>query len=353
MKIVKYIILILVIFVISLFVLSRVPAIQDRVVTNVIKNVLSNPVSLPDDGLSALVCGSRSPLPSPGRAETCIIIKAGQNLYVVDIGDGSINNLRNWRVDLTPVKAVLFTHLHSDHISDLADLHLNTWVNNPTKTEKLKVYGPEGVEDVVNGFEDAYTLDYQFRNEHHGDKVAPINLAGYDTFTIDLSNPIIIDDNGLKVTAFKVIHDPIEPALGFRFDYKGRSIVISGDTISTENTIKNSINADVLFHEAQANHIVKILENENKKVGNNLAAKIMADIVTYHTTPIEAAEIANQANVKHLVFYHLTPAPRNALMERMFVRGVNDIRKEWTLSDDGTLVILPPNSEKIEITKIN
>ena len=176
-------------------------------------------------------------------------------------------------------------------------------------------------------------------------------MAGYDIFTIDLSNPIIIDDNGLKVTAFKVIHDPIEPALGFRFDYKGRSIVISGDTISTENTIKNSINADVLFHEAQANHIVKILENENKKVGNNLAAKIMADIVTYHTTPVEAAEIANQANVKHLVFYHLTPAPRNTLMERMFVRGVNDIRKEWTLSDDGTLVILPPNSEKIEITK--
>ena len=80
MKIIKYIILILVIFLISLFVLSRVPAIQDRVVTNVIKNVLSNPVSLPDDGLSALVCGSRSPLPSPGRAETCIIIKAGQNL---------------------------------------------------------------------------------------------------------------------------------------------------------------------------------------------------------------------------------------------------------------------------------
>ena len=291
-------------------------------------------------------------IPSPGRAETCIIIKAGQNLYVVDVGDGSINNLRNWRVDLSPVKAVLFTHLHSDHISDLADLHLNTWVNNPTKTEKLKVYGPEGVEDVVNGFEDAYRLDYQFRNEHHGDKVAPLIWLD-TTFTIDLSNPIIIDDNGLKVTAFKVIHDPIEPALGFRFDYKGRSIVISGDTISTENTIKNSINADVLFHEAQANHIVKILENENKKVGNNLAAKIMADIVTYHTTPIEAAEIANQANVKHLVFYHLTPAPRNALMERMFVRGVNDIRKEWTLSDDGTLIILPPNSEKIEITKIN
>ena len=352
MKIIKYIILILVIFLISLFVLSRVPAIQDRVVTNVIKNVLSNPVSLPDDGLSALVCGSRSPLPSPGRAETCIIIKAGQNLYIVDVGDGSISNLRNWGVDLTPVKAVLFTHLHSDHISDLADLHLNTWVNNPTKTEKLKVYGPEGVEDVVNGFEDAYKLDYQFRNEHHGNKVAPLNFAGYETFTIDLSNPIIIDDNGLKVTAFKVIHEPIEPSLGYKFEYKGRSLVITGDTSYAQSVIDNSMNVDVLFHEAQANHMVDVIQKFANENGAPLRAKVMSDIKTYHTTLIEAADIANKANVKKLVFYHLTPAPRNYLTELIFIRGVDEVRKDWTLAKDGTLIVLPANSEDIIVTNM-
>ena len=90
----------------------------------------------------------------------------------------------------------------------------------------MDVYGPEGVELVTQGFEDAYQLDYQYRYEHHGNKIAPKDIAGFNTFTIDLSNPVIIDEDGLKVTAFKVTHDPVVPALGFRFDYKGRSIVI-------------------------------------------------------------------------------------------------------------------------------
>lgn len=329
------------------------PFVQDRIVTSVIKNTFANPFSFPDDALTALVCGTRSPLPSEGRAETCILIKAGENLFIIDVGDGSVNNLRNWRVDLSSVKAVIFSHLHSDHISDLADLHLYTWINNPSKSEKLIVYGPEGVEQVTKGFQEAYKLDFKYRYEHHGNDVAPIDLAGYEPITINLQNPVIIDDKDLKVTAFKVIHDPVEPSLGFRFEYKGRSIVISGDTIFTENTIKNSMNADVLFHEAQANHMVKILEEENRKAGNLMVSKIMQDVLDYHTTPVEAAEIANKANVKHLVFYHLNPAPRNSIMENMFVRGVNDIRRDWTLSKDGTMVILPFNSDKIEITKIN
>ena len=353
MKIIKYLIFIIAILVIGVLILIRVPSIQDRIATRVIKNTLTNPLSIPDDALTALVCGSRSPIPSPNRAETCILIKAGENLYIVDVGDGSISNLRNWRVDINKVKAVLLTHLHSDHISDLADLHLNSWIMNPTRSKKLDVFGPQGVDQVVNGFDAAYKLDYQFRNEHHGDDVAPLDSAGYEPNIIDLTSPIIIDDNGLKVTAFSVIHDPVEPALGYRFDYKGRSIVISGDTIYHDNVIKNSKDADVLFHEAQANHMIKIMENENVKLGNLLLAKVMSDIVTYHTTPVEAAEIANKANVRHLVFYHLTPAPRNNIMENMFVRGVNEVREEWTLSDDGTLVILPLNSDKIQIKKIN
>ena len=152
----------------------------------------------------------------------------------------------------------MLTHLHSDHISDLADLHLMTWVNS-NNTKPMDVYGPEGVELVTGGFEAAYQLDYQYRNEHHGDEIAPKDIAGFNAFPIDLSNPIIIDEDGLKVTAFKVTHEPVDPALGFRFDYKGRSIVISGDTIYDENLIKHAKDADVLFHEAQANHQLDIM----------------------------------------------------------------------------------------------
>ena len=98
------------------------------------------------------------------------LVNAGGNYYVVDIGDGSANNLNNWRIDANKIRGTLLTHLHSDHISDLADLHLMTWVNS-AHTKPLDVYGPQGVELVTQGFEDAYQLDYQFRHEHHGDEV--------------------------------------------------------------------------------------------------------------------------------------------------------------------------------------
>jgi len=225
-----------------------------------------------------------------------------------------------------------------------------TWVNS-SHTKSLDVYGPEGVELVTQGFEAAYQLDYQFRHEHHGDEVAPRDIAGFNTFPVDLSNPVIIDQDGLKVTAFRVPHDPVKPALGYRFDYKGRSIVISGDTSYSENLITHSQDADVLFHEAQANHQLAIMK---KALADNKGlVKILDDIETYHATPIEAAQAANLANVDHLIFYHLTPAPRNNLMERMFFRGVNDIRKDWSAAKDGTMVVLPLDSDEIIVTEIN
>jgi len=350
MKSIKYIIFIVAIIFVLVTVLSRIPAVQDRLMFNIIQSLGSSTADLNDDSLSAVVCGSRSPLPSPGRAQTCILVNAGGNYYVVDIGDGSATNLNNWRIDTNKIRATLLTHLHSDHISDLADLHLMTWVNS-SHTKPLDVYGPEGVELVTQGFEDAYQLDYQYRHEHHGDEVAPINIAGFNPRPIDLSNPVIIDENGLKVTAFRVPHDPVEPALGYRFDYKGRSIVISGDTSYSENLIKNAKDADVLFHEAQANHQLDIMKEA--LAGNKGLVKVLDDIVTYHTTPIEAAQAANLANVDHLMFYHLTPAPRNKMMERMFFRGVNEVRKDWSASEDGTMVVLPLDSDEINITKVN
>ena len=349
-KLVKYTLIIAVIGFILVSILTRVPAVQDSLMFRVIESLGSSTADLNDDSLSAVVCGSRSPIPSPGRAQTCILVNAGGNYYIVDIGDGSAVNLNNWRIDPNKIRATLLTHLHSDHISDLADLHLMTWVNT-SHTKPLDVFGPEGVQLVTQGFEDAYQLDYQYRHEHHGDEIAPINTAGFNPNPIDLSDPVIINGNGLKVSAFKVLHDPVDPAVGYRFDYKGRSIVISGDTSYSENLIINSKDADVLFHEAQANHQLDIMKDA---LGDNKGlVKVLDDIVTYHTTPTEAAQAANLANVDHLIFYHLTPAPRNKIMERMFFRGVNDIRKDWSAAKDGTMVVLPLDSDEIIITEIN
>ena len=352
MKILKYLIFIVLAAFLLIAILTRIPAVQDRVMTSALNNLQNQEIDLYDNSLTALVCGSRSPLPHPRRAETCILINAGGSYYVIDVGDGSASNLRSYGVNLGKIKAVLLTHLHSDHISDLADIHLGTWVAQ-SRTKRLDVYGPSGVEFVTKGFEDAYKLDFKYRNEHHGDEVAPINIVGFDPHPVDLLNPVVINENGLKVTAFKVPHDPVKPALGYRFDFKGRSIVISGDTSYSENLITYAKDADVLFHEAQANHILEIMKGVANKAGNSLTAKVLDDITTYHTTPKDAAKVANLANVDHLVFYHLTPSPRTSMMERMFFRGVNKIRKDWSVADDGTMVVLPLDSDEIKISKVN
>ena len=337
---------------ITSWVIIQLPSVQDRLIVVAFTALGSASNNLPkEDALSAAVCGSRSPLPSPGRAETCILITAGDDLFVVDIGDGSNQNLRSWNIDFSAIQAVLITHLHSDHIADLPGLHQNAWVVGE-RSSKLKVFGPEGVDQFTQGIEMAYAHDYVFRNEHHGDAIAPLEYAGFDTNVIDLNKPVIFDNGELKITAFRVVHEPIEPALGFKFEYKGRSLVITGDTSYTQSVIDNSMNVDVLFHEAQANHMLAVMEGALRSNGTDLLATVLDDITTYHTTLIEAAEIANKANVKKLVFYHLTPAPRNYIQEIMFIRGVDEVRKEWTLVDDGTLVILPVGSEKVIVTNM-
>jgi len=266
------------------------------------------------------------------------------------VGDGSVVNLRNWNIPFNKIKAVFITHLHSDHISDLADLHLLTWVGTE-RAKKLDVYGPRGIEQITNGFEMSYKFDFLYRNMHHGNILAPLKVTGYNPITINKESTIY-DENNLKITAFTVNHSPVEPAFGFRFDYKGRSIVISGDTTSNNNVVKNAKNSDVLIHEAQSNELVEIARKE-LELNNQVIEKIFEDIKSYHTTPKDAARIAKKANVNHLVLNHLSPAPDGFIAEQIFSRGIDKIFSDWTLAEDGTMVILPVGSNKISITSFD
>ena len=133
---IKIIIVVLILGVAS-FVIIQIPSVQDRLMVSVVSGMANASNNLPqEDALSAAVCGSRSPIPSPGRAETCILVKAGEEMFVVDIGGSSADNLRSWNILFGKIKAVFLTHLHSDHISDLPALHQGAWILQ-NKTEKL------------------------------------------------------------------------------------------------------------------------------------------------------------------------------------------------------------------------
>ena len=347
-------ILILISCVASIFIIALVSlnshSVQDRILNIGLENILSSakPFLDKEDTLKVVVCGSRSPLPSPGRAESCVLVEAGDDIYIFDLGNGSVNNLTQYQVPWPNVKAVLITHMHSDHMADLPDAHLQSWIQG--RTSPLKVYGPEGINLVTKGFELAYSADYQYRNEHHGDDMLPMSIAGFNAIQI-INNQFIPNDTpGLEILPFVVDHYPVNSAFGFKISYKGRTVVISGDTIHDGSVQKYSQDVDLLVHSAIS---IDIVERMRGIAPIPQMDKILFDIQDYHTSIEEAGEIARDANVEHLLIYHSIPTPRNALMERVFFRPIEGVFENYSLSDDGTRVIMPVGNDDIFIDEIN
>ena len=336
-------------------VLVRVPAVQDALIRREVGRRLAGTSQPPwaDGGLRVLLCGTASPMPHPTRAKACVAVFAGDHFWIVDTGPGSWNRLGLWQIDGSRVGGILLTHFHSDHIGDLGEFNLQTWVAG--RPGPLAVYGGPGVERVVNGFAEAYALDNGYRTAHHGADVMVPAVGKMEAHTIagpaEGGGPtVMLQDGDLTITAFAVDHAPIHPAYGYRFDYHGRSVVVSGDTVKSPALIAAAKGADVLVHEAQANHLVAVLREGVAAAGRSRLAKILGDIPTYHTTPVQAAEAANEAGVRLLVLYHLTPPPPAWIVEQAFVRGVNDVRaRDWIMGADGTLITLPRDSDVVTV----
>jgi ribonuclease Z len=342
----------------------HMPAVQDAVLRRAIEETFAatrNDLLAPDS-MRVLLCGTGNPLASRERADACTAIFAGGNFYLVDVGPGAWKNLSLWHIPPARLSAVMLTHYHSDHIGDLGEINMQTW--GLGRDHPLRVYGPSGVEQVVGGFAQAYGLDEGYRVAHHGAALLPPANWQMHPLAVRIDTPAgaspcaggsatVLEENGLKVTAFTVDHSPVAPAYGYRFDYKGRSVVISGDTVKCANLVAVATGADVLIHEAQAPHMVRLIGEEATRAGNARIAKIMSDILRYHTTPVEAASEANQAGVAMLVMSHLGPPTPNLLARIAFMRGVEEVRPRGVvLGYDGMLLTLPAGSKAIEISTV-
>jgi ribonuclease Z len=310
------------------------------------------------DGLHVALCGTGSPLPDPARAGACTVIIAGRHIFVVDSGEGGARNIVLMGIPNGRIEGVFLTHFHSDHVDGLGTMELLRWTGNGA-TSPLPIYGPPGVDRVVAGFNAAYKLDSGYRTAHHGPLIAPPSGAGgvARPFAIppraSTGSVLVFDLDGLRVTAFRVDHGPVDPAVGYRFDYKGRSVVVSGDTAASAALVAASRGADLLVHEGLQPRLVKLVTAALTRRGITGTAQITRDILSYHSSPESVAREAQAAGVRFLVFSHVIPQLPSRAMYPAFL---GDARQLYdgpiVVGEDGMMFSLPTGSRGVEFTRL-
>ena len=275
--------------------------------------------------LELVLLGTGSPVHAAHRFGPSQVITDGASRILVDTGWSS--TLRLYQAALNPqtIDAVFFTHLHSDHTTDLADFLVMRWVGGVS--HPIPIYGPAGTARMVNGFQEAMAADTKYRLDHHGDKLWAGGLAADVTEFEAGDDPVQIARIGdIAVKAFEVDHRPVKPAYGFRFENGGRTIAVSGDTNPCPGLLNGARDADILVCDSMNVEMMKTLESQLRSIGNNVQADLLEDAHTYHAGIGDMATLAQQAAVKHLVLSHLLPAvPEQGPQADAFVAGLDKI----------------------------
>lgn len=240
-----------------------------------------------------VLLGTGTPNAEPDRSGTSIAIIVNGMSYIIDCGPGVVRRasaayqagVRG--LELSNLKIVFITHLHSDHTVGYPDLIFTPWVLE--RNEPLEVYGPPGIRSMTEHILKAYEEDIKVRIEG----LEPINTEGYKVNVHEIGSGLIYEDENVRVKSFPVKHGSWKYAYGFRFETPDRIIVISGDTVPTDTIIENAEGCDVLIHEVYAEAWFKKKEPEWKKYH-----------ASSHTSSCELAEIANKVKPGLLILYH-------------------------------------------------
>lgn len=303
------------------------------------------------DGLHVGLCGAGSPFPDEHRSGPCTLVIAGTHQFVFDAGSGASRNIGKMGFSQGRVDAIFLTHFHSDHIDGLGELMLQRWVGGSNKVP-VPVYGPPGVETVLAGFMQAYGQDQHYRVAHHGDATVPASGFGGTAKPFVAradQHTVVYQDGGIEIAAFEVDHAPVHPAVGYRISYKGRSVVLSGDTKKSAAVLREAQGVDLLVHEALSQPLVAMLQQAAGEVGRANLKKIFGDIVDYHSSPEEAAETASSAKVRYLLLNHIVPTlPPIPGMEKAFLGGAGELFSGTIrVGTDGDFLSLPAGGTQV------
>ena len=227
---------------------------------------------------------------------TCSVIEVEGHPYIVDCGLGVTRQFVEAGYSLSQVDNIFITHHHSDHNLEFGPLVHTLWTSGTS--DHVSVYGPKGTQNLLNGFLKSLEIDINVRieDEKQRDLASIIKVS-------EISEGLVMEDERVKVTALKVVHGLLENCFAFKFETKDKKVVFSGDTIYFPPLIEFSKDADLLVHEVMLERGINVLAERLKKVKPNLIDHLMIS----HTTAEDAAKLAKEANVKHMVFNHYVP----------------------------------------------
>ena len=259
----------------------------------------------PSDVTQVVLLGTGTPFPDPSRSGPGVAIVVNDQPYLVDFGAGIVRQTaaatpqyggKVKGLEVTRLSRAFLTHLHSDHAIGLADLIFSPW--NMGRREPLQVYGPKGIENMVEHTLKAFEDDIKYRLY----SAQPANNTGWIANAYAIEPGVVYKDKNVEVEAFRVTHGTWPNAFGYRFTTPDRVIVISGDARADPEVEKHFRGADILIHEAYADAGLKRFY-----AGRDDEAFWIAYHSSNHTSGIELGEIANRVKPKLLVLYHLLP----------------------------------------------
>ena len=238
------------------------------------------------DVMVVTLLGTGTPRPEIERGSSSVLVEAGTQKLLFDAGRGVAQRIYQLRLDYNTINKIFITHLHYDHIIGLPDLMLSGWVFQ--RTNPIRLWGPVGSKAHVQQIQKAYVADISLRKQHTN-----LPAAGIRVDVREIEEGVVYSKDGLTVEAIEVDHGVVKPAFGYRIDYRGRSLVFSGDTRYSEKIAQHAEGVDLLIHEI-ADASDALLERNPR----------LRKVISYHTRPSELNHLLRKSNPRQTVLVH-------------------------------------------------
>lgn len=290
-----------------------------------------------------IFCGTGTPQFFPDRSQPCLGVVAAGKFFLFDAGQNASRQLSATASPFTKLEAVFLTHLHSDHMSGVADVLHSSWLMG--RQHDVDVVGPPGTQQLLDGIHQGYSNDIAERQRVLGVEYleTTVNLGQATEVTIENEEAVVVyDADGLVVEAFRVDHPDWPYAYGYRISYGGRTVVVSGDTKYTPAIAKHARGTDMLIHEAVNLGMMEQIASALREFGGPVNPDRLALISEVHTPTLEVARVAQEASVEKLVLTHLIPPiPANFVAEQHYSDGMDEIYEgEIVMARDGMRITL-------------